>query len=158
MALKTRQDFYKIIKDTPSYVMKELKFWMNGYTSEQRLPSINLKLPKPMYFDVLITNMSLKIPANVILTMKIKKKNFPILHAIKRGRTREEPLIAERAKRADPTTETRAVARTGGVRKTSHKIIQCGRKDRCYLLLRGKWLVRASRTKLKNMELWYFSA
>ena len=37
---------------------------------------INLKLTVPTYFEALIKNMMMEIPANFIFKIKTKKKNF----------------------------------------------------------------------------------
>ena len=47
-----------------------------GCTSEKDLPPINLKLTIPTYFEALITNMMMKVPANLIFKVRIKEKYF----------------------------------------------------------------------------------
>ena len=49
---------------------------MGALASEKHLPPINLKLTIPTYFGALITNMIMKIPANLIFKVKLKKKCF----------------------------------------------------------------------------------
>ena len=47
-----------------------------GCTSEKHSPPINLKLTIPAYFEALITNMMMKIPANLIFEVKTQKNVF----------------------------------------------------------------------------------
>ena len=59
----------------PIKVQKMPKNTFYGYTSEKHLHPINLKLTIPVYLEVLITNMMMKIPENSIFKVKTKKKN-----------------------------------------------------------------------------------
>ena len=48
----------------------------NGCTSEKHLPPINLKFTLPTYFEAIIANIMMKIPANLIFKVKSKKSVF----------------------------------------------------------------------------------
>ena len=45
-------------------------------TFEKHLPTIELKLTTPTYFEALITNMMMKIPVNFIFKVKTKRQFF----------------------------------------------------------------------------------
>ena len=47
-----------------------------GYISEKDLLPINLQITIPTYFEALITNIMMKIPANFIFKVKTKKNVF----------------------------------------------------------------------------------
>ena len=49
---------------------------ISGQTSKKNLPSINLKLTIPTYFEALIANMIMKTPANFIFKVRTKKNVF----------------------------------------------------------------------------------